>query len=252
MSSINRKKFNPLFVLLLAPFMFSCTIRMEIKAFSDLFEENVVWSDQEEKIKIFVHGPYNHLGIAKVTINGEETTLKASFYSDNLNKAIISFTPESGSVGMFRLMFEETKEENSAVFKAAGHIDDYGDSALTEGSLVTLTKRPMTKADLDARNFTGYIWQAKDREFYLLHRSNTPFDGKMVGKYEEDLVEFKFLEGNNYRMSTDKGLLGEGKYSTDFNGMTLTFNVYGSEEFGESLLLDGEWHKSQSSNSVSN
>ena len=232
--------------------MASC-INTEIKAFSKLFEENVVWSDDGEKIQILVHGPYNDQGIAKVAINGDETLFKASFYSDSLQKATIAFTPEKGNVGGFVLFFQEAEGEDSALFKVGGrNTDVYGDSVLVADSLITLRKRPMVKSDLDARNFIGYGWHTENEEFYLMHQSGTPFDGKMIGKYKDDMVEFKFLEGDNYKMTTEKGLLGEGKYSTDFDGMSLSFETYGSEEFGESLWLNGEWHWTQSTNSSSN
>jgi hypothetical protein len=54
---------------------------------------------------------------------------------------------------------------------------------------MTLKKRTMVKSDLDARNFIGYGWHTEDEEFYLMHRSETPFDGKMVGKYKDDLIK---------------------------------------------------------------
>lgn len=252
MSSMNKKRISRLSALFLfAPFLVSC-INTEIKAFSKLFEANVVWSDEEEKIKIFVHDPYVERGIAKAIISGEETLFKATFTSDNLNDAKIRLSPEKGSGGGFSLFFQKAEGEDSALFKVKGRVDVYDDPSLIEDSLVTLKKRPMVKSDLDARNFIGYGWHTEDEELYLMHRSDTPFDGKMVGKYKDDQIEFKFLEGDNYKMTNEKGLLGEGKYSTDFDGMTLFFGVYGSEEFGESLWLKGEWRWTESSDLSSN
>lgn len=223
----------------------SC-IRTETKAFSNLFEENVIWSDIDEKIKIFVNGKYNKSeGIAKLTIGGEETTFRASFTSDNLNKAKINFNDFAGT--HFDLFFQEAIDETSAAFKVDERLEALGDPAFVEDTPITLKKRQMTKADLDARNFIGYYYATENEELSLLHLKDTPFDGKMVGKYKADLVDFKFLEDDNYEMTTSKGLLGKGKYSTDFEGMTLFFGEYGQEEFGESLWLDGVYNNARSS-----
>ena len=228
----------PAFLLLFA----SCTVHFEKDSpFKKMFEENVLWADEEGKLTVNVQGPCCDSGFARLLVNGEEKKATATFSSDNWSGVGMHFKLEESILGLshgfFRLEFKEAKADDSAVFTVKWS-DGVEDPYFKDGSLITLSKRPLLENEfLDAKYCVLDRWWAQDIEAEIRNVDETPYTGKAVFTYETVEMEFFYLEDGQFKIMNDEEKVAEGKYSFEIDRITLTFDVYGSNVFGENMTL---------------
>ena len=234
----------PLIALFATPLFCSCERYND--EFGNLFERNVVWSDEEGKITITVQGGREDYGFANIDINGETIKANARFTNDyKMDRYIgIIFQTEECFVGdsskngrSLGLDFKESASGDSAIFEIGSFLKETEDPYYVSHSLITLSKRPITADELDARYCVNCSWYSEEIDLSFYQIDDTPYTGKMYGKYNSKDIEFFFLDDCGFKITKGEERLGEGKYASTFDGMTLSFDVYGKEEFGESRSL---------------
>ncbi|MCR5692688.1 MAG: hypothetical protein K6G74_01780 [Bacilli bacterium] len=230
------------------PFLLSCENRPSV--FKKLFERNVVWSDELGKVCITVQGERHEYGFAKILINNEEVKATATF-SDGNGFTGISFETESNILDphnnfcVYGLDFKETKSEGSAVFEIRSDLKETGDPYFATNDSITLKKRAITEEELDVRYCIFNYLCTEDRRLFVYQGKETPYTGRMAGEYNSNDIELFLMDGCFFKIIEDEKTLGEGKYLSTFEGMTLLFDVYGSDVFGESLSLVWCWANAQ-------
>lgn len=243
-----------LLVLIATPFVASCTIMFDIDGdFKNLFERNVVWSDEEGKITITVQGERSDCGFARLLLDGKERRATANFVSNN-QLVGIAFESEESMTGVYKgyslvFRFNKANGDSSAIFSSSGANDYSSEEPLTN---IKLTKRPIAPEELDARYCVRNYWCTEDRKLFLYQLNETPYTGKMSGTYKDNRIDFLFTDDHGFKIDTGEEPLGEGKYVSTFEGMTLLFDAYGKEEFGESLSLVWCWANAQIASLSSN
>ena len=249
MFSIKRKMILfYLITLFVAPFMSSCTIMFDIDGdFKKLFERNVVWSDEEGKITITVQGSNNDCGFGTVLVNGQEERVIADFWSYNVGGVGIRLESEESALSRpyttksWWLDFKEKKGKNSATFTTYLSFETPDDSSSLPMNTITLTKRVFPEEELEARySVRSRCWN-NDIGLEISNIDETPFTGRAIGRYNSEDTEFFYLDDHKFRMIMGGELLGEGRYVTQTDGVTLFFDVFGSEEFGDSVSLVYWW-----------
>ena len=232
-------------------FLASC--KSSESAFGKLFERNVIWSDEEGRISIVVQGERTEYGFAKILINNEETKAIATFCADydRYRYIGINLEPEESvlsrptSTLSFGLDFKDLKDNDSAVFETGRYLQESGDPYFAHKDEIVLKKRSLTWEELDARYCINNYWCTEDRELYLYSYDQTPFTGKMEGTYKGSKIDFQFTGERDFRITEGEKRLGEGEYVPNFEGMTLLFDTYGKEEFGDRLSLVWCWANAQ-------
>ena len=246
----NNKRKMVLGLLLALPFCCLSSCQSSGKKFCTLLERNVVWSDELGKVCITVQGERHEYGFAKILINNEEVKATATF-SDGNGFAGISFETESNildphnNLCVYGLDFKETKSEGSAVFEIRSELKETGDPYFATNDSITLKKRAITEEELDVRYCIFNYLCTKDRRLYVRQGKETPYTGRMAGEYNSKDVELFLMDGCLFRITEDEKTLGEGKYLSTFEGMTLLFDIFGSDVFGESLSLVWCWANAQ-------
>lgn len=246
----NNKKGTLLGFLFALPFCCLPSCQIDGPKFCTLFERNVVWSDELGKVCITVQGERDEYGFAKILINNEEVKATATF-SDGNGFAGISFETEShildpyNNFCVYGLDFEKAEDKNSAVFEIPNSLKDTGDPFFINNDSITLKKRAITEEELDVRYCIFNYLCTEDRRLFVRQGKETPYTGRMAGEYDSKDVELFLMDGCLFRITEDEKTLGEGKYLSTFEGMTLLFDIFGSDVFGESLSLVWCWANAQ-------
>ena len=249
--SLNRK--TKIILPLLSSFCcFSCTVLYKIKTpFVDLYEKNVVWSDEEGKIEITVQGPRQDRGFAKLFIAGEEIKARAEFCNTNWTGVGISLETETSVLSVsdgvqysyhgYWLEFKKTEGNDSATFEIPKGLVESGDPYFASIESITLKKRALAEENFDAKYCVNGRWWTKDQNMEIYNLDETPFTGKAMWRYGSENLELFYLEDHGFKIIEGEETIGEGKYSTSLDHVTFDFDFSGSETFGESVSLYWCW-----------
>ena len=219
--------------------------------FVDLYERNVVWSDKEGKIEITVQGPNKDRGFAKLFVAGEEMKARAEFCNTNWTGVGISLETETSVLSVsngtrysyhgYWLEFKKTEGNDSATFEIPKGLVESGDPYFASLESITLKKRPLAEENFDARYCVEGRWWTEDQNMELTNVDQTPFTGRAYGHYGSKDLEYLYLEDFGFKIIEGEETIGEGKYITVVDRVTLYFDVSGSEIFGENVSLFCTW-----------
>ncbi|MBR3674858.1 MAG: hypothetical protein IKN69_01780 [Bacilli bacterium] len=200
-----------------------------------VLSNNVLWSSDDGRIKIWSEGMHFDKGYASVLNDGEEVAAEAYF---NETKGLIIFSINKSlgenEVGKYCIAEYSVK---SVVDGKALRIRPSGNYQNDNYSETTLTSRPLEESELDARYF-GNAWINKETGLFI--RNNLDYlSFSKDGEYKGSKVVFSYCVGQRFEIKYETGsIFASGNYITHFEYMDLIFDEdCGKEEFGESLRM---------------
>lgn len=203
-----------------------------------VLSQNVLWSSEDGKIRIYVEGiDYDH-GHAIIEANAQERIYQT--YFNDSSDGIIFFSEDemkNNSVYTTELRVRSIKDDNKLEVTFKNGSNGTGDPYYDDYSTV-LSSRPLKENELDARYFAN-SWVNEEKELCFRTYSYNVLTTEKEGTYKGEQAFLCFLEGPRFEMKYETGVVfASGTYVTHFDSMDLSFDEgCGREEFGESLEM---------------
>lgn len=205
-----------------------------------VLSNNVLWSSDDGRIKIWSEGLNFDKGYGSVLINDEEVSTEVYF---NENQGHIEFylyddvDENRMRKVLYLLYYVDSVIDGKALSIRPGsnwlddpYYDDYNNTS-------TLTSRPLEESELDAKYF-GNAWINKETGLFI-HNNLDYLNFSKDGEYKGSKVVFSYCVGQRFEIKYETGsIFASGNYITHFEYMDLIFDEdCGKEEFGESLRM---------------
>ena len=223
----------------------SCTSLYEDR-FDDLLENNVIWSDQENRITISVFGPSNSYGYAVIRRGDENVSAEACFSGSPPGiyfRSIETLKTNVFDSNSFNLEFKKADNSSSVVLTTTFNFS--GGESYRDPYEITLTKRTPLPEEMDWKRCVGKFWISEDKALFLSQNLLSPFTGEVDAQYNGEKAIFTFLDDSKFKIEQEDSLLAAGQYISLLEGLDLVFDAgCGKELFGERMHLswsaDGE------------
>ena len=205
-----------------------------------VLSNNVLWSSDDGRIKIWSEGLNFDKGYGSVLINDKEVSTEVYF---NESQGHIEFylydDVDENRIRkvLYLLYYVDSVIDGKALSIRPGsnwlddpYYDDYNNTS-------TLTSRPLEESELDAKYF-GNAWISEETDLFVyFNHDYLTFSNE--GEYKGSRVVFSYRDNQRFEIEYENGsVFASGNYITHFEYMDLFFDEdRGKEEFGENIRM---------------
>lgn len=229
-SKLIEEKFSAVTTIFNIVFLASCALNKQ-PAISEILENNVVWSSSDGLVNVYVEGgsKTNSIGVISYIDSGIKKSNLSTFSDATQSLNVI------GQLNQLYFDFEIHRNNDTIIAKG-------GPSFFGENYVTTLTKRKLSKGELDAKYFVWTTWFNDTLSLEINYGTYSVSTANPKGTFENESIELQFLENNGFSLSKEDLPYCQGRYESKEDGSLVLFpeSGIGLEKLGSEVFLSSK------------